>query len=255
MTSPNFSYKKTPFFIMQLIKDFKFSIRDTTQWIQIVFLAGLVAIYLFNLYKLPKELYNLRQLIYYLNIFFIGLILSAIGARLILPVVSVEGRGFWLYKSAPVSIKKYLLYKFFIYGFFIIAIGLMVSIATIKMLNPGKFVNFLTIFTIALITVVISCIGVGFSAYFADFNIRNQEELLTGLPGIVYMFVSIFFIGMIFLLESDIIKMYYISQIVKTKYFYLKNYLINFIFIILISFLFSFIPLLAGIKRLEEIEI
>ncbi|HPD18213.1 MAG TPA: hypothetical protein PLF61_00975, partial [Candidatus Goldiibacteriota bacterium] len=153
----NMSYKKTSFFINQMAKDFKFSIRDTTQWIQIVFLAGLVVIYLFNLYKLPEELYNLKQFIFYLNIFFIGLILSAIGARLILPVVSVEGRGFWIYKSAPISIKRYLLYKLFIYCIFIFVIGLLVSTVSIKILNPGSFINFLTIFTISIITIVISC--------------------------------------------------------------------------------------------------
>lgn len=251
----DFSYEKTSVFVNQLIKDFRWSIRDTTQWIQIVFLAGLIAIYLFNLYKLPKELYNLRQFIYYLNIFFIGLILSAVGARLILPSVSIEGRSFWLYKSAPISIRKYLFLKLIEYGIFILITGLLIAILSIKILNPGPFVNFLTIFTISTITIVISCIGVGLSSYFADFNIKNQEDILTGVPGIVYMFISIFFIFMIFLLESDIIKTYYISQIVKTKVFNIKFYTTNFVFIFLLSLIFSVLPLWAGIKRLEEIEI
>lgn len=251
----DFSYEKRSVFVNQFIKDLKRSIRDTTQWIQIVFLAGLIVIYLFNLYKLPKELYNLKQLIYYLNIFFIGLILSAIGARLILPSVSIEGRSFWLYKSAPVSIRKYLFLKLIEYGIFILITGLFVTIVSIKILNPSPFVNFLTIFTISTIIIVISCIGVGLSCYFVDFNIKNPEDILTGVPGIVYMFISLFFIFMIFLLESDIIKMYYISQIVKTKIFHVKFYTLNFIFIFLLSLIFSVLSLWIGIKRLEEIEI
>jgi len=251
----DFSYNKQYFFVAQLIKDLKYSFRDTTQWIQIVFLLGLIAIYLFNLYKLPKELYNLKQLIYFLNIFFVGLILSAVGARLILPSVSAEGRSFWLYKSAPVSLKKYLFYKLIIYGFFIFLVGLLIAVISTKILKPGNFVFLLTLFTILIITIVLSFIGVGLSGYFVDFNIKNYEDLLTGVPGIVYMFVSMFFILLIFLLESDIIKMYYISQIVKTKVFEIKNYVINFIFIFLFSILFSILPLLAGIKRLEKIEV
>jgi hypothetical protein len=112
----------------------------------------------------------------------------------------------------------------------------------------------LTLFTISTITIVISCIGVGFSGYFADFSIKNQEEIMTGVPGIVYIFVSILFIFLIFLLESKIIKMYYISQIVKTKIFDIKNYTINLILIFLLSLLFSISPLLAGIKKLETKE-
>ncbi|HPD19437.1 MAG TPA: hypothetical protein PLF61_07220, partial [Candidatus Goldiibacteriota bacterium] len=86
-------------------------------------------------------------------------------------------------------------------------------------------------------------------------NIKNQEDMLTGVPGMVYMFASMFFIFLIFLLEADVIKVYYISQIVKTKTFYVRNYFINFALIILFSFLFSFIPLVAGIKKLEKVEI
>lgn len=251
----DFSYEKRNIFINQIIKDIRWSIRDTSQWIQIVFLAGLIAIYLFNLYKLPRELYNLKQFIYYLNIFFIGLISSAVAARLILPSISIEGRSFWLYKSAPVSIKRYLIIKLTEYGIFILIIGLLVAIVSIKILKPGYFVNFLTIFTIITITIVISCLGVGLGAYFADFNIKSPEDILTGIPGIVYMFVSLFFILVIFFLEAEIIKMYYISQIVKTKVFDIKHYFTNFVFIFLLSFLFSFVPLLAGIKKLEEKEI
>ncbi|MCX8093651.1 MAG: hypothetical protein N3E50_05740, partial [Candidatus Goldbacteria bacterium] len=249
------NYRRKNFFINQLIKDLKWSLRDTTRWMQIVFLGGLIAIYLFNLYKLPEELYNLRQMIYYLNIFFIGLILSAISARLILPSISIEGRSFWIYKAAPVSLSKYIFYKLFEYGIFIFLLGTFITFISIKILKPENFVVFLTVFTISAITIVISCMGVGFSGYFADFNIKNQEDILTGVPGIVYMFVSIFFILLIFLLESDIIKMYYISQLVKTKIFEIKRYTINFILIFFISFLFSVLPIWAGIKRLKEIEI
>jgi hypothetical protein len=97
--------------------------------------------------------------------------------------------------------------------------------------------------------------GMGFSGYFADFNIKNQEDMLTGVPGMVYMFASMVFIFIIFLLESDVIKVYYISQLVKTKTFDVGHYFINFALIILFSFLFSFIPLAAGIKKLEKMEI
>ena len=83
----NYMYRKRGAFVSQLLKDLKYLLRDTSQWIQVVFLCGLVFIYLFNLYKLPQELYGLRDFIYFLNIAFIGLIMSAIGARFVLPVI------------------------------------------------------------------------------------------------------------------------------------------------------------------------
>ena len=96
--SKNYRYERRAFFLSQLSKDLKYLVRDTSQWIQVVFLFGLVFIYLFNIYKLPADLYGLKDFIFFLNIAFIGLILTAVGARFVLPVISNEGRSFWIYQ-------------------------------------------------------------------------------------------------------------------------------------------------------------
>ena len=173
-------YYERPVFLAQLIKDLKYLLRDTSQWIQVVFLMGIVFIYLFNLYKLPAELYGLKDFIFFLNIGFIGLVLSAVGARFVLPVISTEGKGFWIFRSSPVGMKEYMLYKLVAYGALMVLIGQIVATVSVYILKPGGFVAGLTYFSTFFITAVIASAGLGLGGYFANFNIRNPEELMTG---------------------------------------------------------------------------
>jgi ABC-2 type transport system permease protein len=251
----SYVYVKRGAFASQLIKDFKYLLRDTSQWIQVVFLCGLVFIYLFNLYKLPSELYGLRDFIYFLNIAFIGLIMSAIGARFVLPVISNEGRSFWMYKTAPVTMKQYVLRKAFVYGIPLVFTGLVVALVSVKVLKSNAFVNYLTFFSIICVTAVIAAVGTGFGAYFADFNIKNPEELVTGAAGLAYMFVSFIFTALVLFLESGVIKAYYMSRLVKAYTFIPADYWTNFALVGIIAAVVSVSALWAGVAKLEKLEI
>lgn len=250
-----FAIKKTEEFLTLLKKDIKYIIRDTTQWIQLVFLFGIIFLYLFNIYKLPADLFNLREVIYFLNIGFIGLVMSAVGARLILPVISMEGKSFWIVKTLPLTIKKYIFYKLLIYTIFIVSTGLLISILSLNLLKTDKIINFITVFSTVLITSVIAGCGIGLGAVFADFKIKNPEDLITGIAGLFYMFITFLFIALLLFLEAGPVKDYYLSKILKFKEFNIAKYFINFILIIIIAFLTVGISVWAGIKRLEKLEI
>ncbi len=251
----SFVYKKTNEFSVLLKKDVKYIIRDTTQWIQLVFLFGIIFLYLFNIYKLPADLFNLREVIFFLNIGFIGLVMSAVGARLILPVISMEGRSFWILKTIPISIKKYVIYKFIIYTFFIVTTGLIISFLSLNLLKTHKLINFITIFSTVLITFVIAGCAIGLGAVFADFKIKNPEDLITGIAGLFYMFVTFLFIALLLFLEAGFVKDYYLSKILKFKEFHIEKYFLNYILIIIIAFFIIGISMWAGIKKLEKIEV
>ncbi len=250
-----FIFKKTNEFITMLKKDIKYLIRDTTQWIQLVFLFGIIFLYLFNIYKLPADVFNLKEVIYFLNIGFIGLVLSAVGARLILPIISMEGRSFWIIKTMPVSIKKYVFYKVIIYTVFIIITGLIISILSLNLLKTHKLINFITIFSTILITFVVAGCGIGLGAVFADFKIKNPEDLITGIAGLFYMFITFLFIAFLLYLEAGFVKDYYLSRILKFKEFHIEKYFFNFIIIVIIAFLMVGFSVWAGIKKLEKLEV
>lgn len=89
-----------------VLKDVKLFFRDATQWSQLILLAVLVVVYVFNVKALP--LFSGEQiprfyvtLVAFLNLGLSGFVLASIAARFIFPAVSLEGRHMWLLRSSP----------------------------------------------------------------------------------------------------------------------------------------------------------
>ncbi len=252
--SPDYKYIKHHMFTAQSLKDGKYLLRDTSQWIQVVFLAGIVFIYLFNLYKLPAELFGLKDFIFFLNIGFIGMVLAAVGSRFVLPVISTEGNGFWIFKTAPVTMARYVMYKFLVYSVPLILTGQLVAVISINILKPGQFVNYLTMYSTFFITLVIASVGIGFGAYFANFNIKNPEDLITGAAGLAYMFLSFMYVALVLFIEAGIVKDYYMAQLVRAQVFKPFSYMLNYALIMITALAISVPALLSGINKLKKME-
>ena len=80
-----------------VLKDVKLFFRDTTQWSQLILLAVLIVVYLFNIKALPLHRgepvgFFYVTLVSFLNLGLAGFVLAAIAARFIFPAVSLEGR-------------------------------------------------------------------------------------------------------------------------------------------------------------------
>ncbi|HPN64830.1 MAG TPA: hypothetical protein PK247_06475 [Candidatus Goldiibacteriota bacterium] len=249
------AFTRRRIFLSQLIKDLKYLVRDTSQWIQVVFLFGVVAIYLFNMYKMPSELFDLKNVIYFLNIGFIGFIISAIGSRFILPVISVEGRAFWIYRSAPTTMTKYVIDKFIAYGIPMMIIGMLIAFLSIRILKSDPFINMVTVFSTFFVTLVIAGTGTGFGAYFANFKIKNPEELITGAAGLSYMFLTSLYIGALLMLIARPVRTYYMSTLVKAYKFDAMEFWWMFLAAAVLAVLITVLSLWAGIKRLKKMEI
>ena len=81
-----------------VLKDLRVFFRDTTQWSQLILLAVLLVVYVFNIKTLP--LFTGEQvpvffvsLVVFLNQGLAGFVLAAIAARFVFPAVSLEGQA------------------------------------------------------------------------------------------------------------------------------------------------------------------
>ena len=89
----------TPFGIVRrelVLKELRLFFRDTTQWSQLILLAVLVVVYVFNIKYLPLRgegvTFFLVNVVPFLNLVLAGFVLASIAARFIFPGVSLEGR-------------------------------------------------------------------------------------------------------------------------------------------------------------------
>ena len=90
------------------VKDIKLFWRDPTQWSQFVIFFGIMAIYTANLRGTSKfyEEEMWRSWIACLNVGSVTLILATLTSRFVFPLVSLEGRRFWIIGLAPLTFRS-----------------------------------------------------------------------------------------------------------------------------------------------------
>ena len=183
-----------------MVKDVKAFFRDTTQWSQLLLLTALVVIYLYNfrvlpLKSLPIPSFFLQNVISFLNLALAGFVLTAVGARFVFPAVSLEGKAFWLIRSAPVTLESYLWSKFWAALVPLLVVAEVLVLVTNTFLEVDRFTMALSVASIFMITLGVTSLGVGIGTLYPRFNVPNPATISTGFGGIVYMIVTLLYIA------------------------------------------------------------
>jgi len=196
-----------------LLKDVKTFIREPAQWGQVLLLGALVFLYLFNISRIPKESYyyygELKGLLFFLNTGFIGLILTAVAARFLFPLVSLEGRSFELLRLAPISMRRYLWTRWAAGTVPLMVLSMGLVGFSVPMLGVDRFATVVAVVTMAGMTLAVAALAVGCGAAFAKFRISNPEEIVTSAGGFAYMAFSALYIVAVLVLEAQPVRVHY----------------------------------------------
>lgn len=182
-----------------LVKDSKSLLRDPGQWSQLLIFFGVLGIYIANIRTLPYRLNvgNARNTIAILNLAATSLVLSTFTGRFIFPLVSLEGKRFWILGLAPVRRRRILQGKFF-FAFF----GSLLVSETLIMLS-GFILEFPPSMMLADAVVVLSicsglsAISVGLGARYPNLKEDNPAKIVAGFGGTLNLIVSMFYIAVI----------------------------------------------------------
>jgi len=245
-----------------LLKEVKSFLRNTSQWSQLFLLAALMVIYIFNfrvlpLDQIPFDKFHLKNAISYLNMGLSGFVLSALCARFVYPMVSLEGKCFWIIKSAPISLKRFLWTKFWLAWPGLVIIAEALILITNSYLKVGAVVFWVSAITIFILSFAIVGLALGLGALYPRFNIDNPAKIAVGFGGVVYMILSMIMIFLVVVIEAY-----------PTYLFYVANYTSNSLsvwaypsaifagaVVIFLSIFGCLIPVRAGIKSLENLEV
>jgi len=140
------------------------------------------------------------------------------------------------------------------YGTPLVITGQVVGLISIAILKPGVYISALTLYSAFFITIVTAAVGAGFGAYFARFNIKNPEELITGPAGLSYMFVTFLFVAGVLACEAGVVKDYYLHMMVRAVVFDPWKYIFNYSIIAAAAVAVSWAGLAAGINKLNKME-
>jgi ABC-2 type transport system permease protein len=188
-------------------KEVKTFFRDQTQWPQLILIAALIFIYIYNFSVLPLEraaveTFYLQNVISFLNVILTVFVLVAVAARFLYPAVSLEGYSFWIVKAAPISVRTFLWIKFAVYCLPLLIFAETLIIVTNWLLHVSPFMMILSAVTVSLIVPAIVCLGIGMGAAYPDFHGDNPAQSMTSFGGLLFMILSALFTGVIVVLEA-----------------------------------------------------
>jgi len=182
-----------------LVKDIKLFWRDPTQWSQFVIFFGIMAIYIANLRNTSRyyEEEKWRIWISCLNVGAISLILATLTSRFVYPLVSLEGRRFWILGLAPLTYRQLVWQKFWLSvlstsGF---TVGLALLSGTMLRLEPVYF--FLTVYSVVAINFGLAGLAVGLGTLYPTFTEDNPARIVSGMGGTLNLLVSVAYIALI----------------------------------------------------------
>lgn len=190
-----------------ILKDLRLFFRDTTQWSQLILLAVLLIVYIFNIQALPlftgeQVPYALVTMVMFLNQGLAGFVLAAIAARFVFPSVSLEGRQLWLLKSSPLDLRALLWSKYWIGTIPLLVLAVAITLVTGQILQASAFMVSISVLTILGFTLAVAAMALGFGTLYPQFESENAAQIPTSFGGLVFMMSAVLMLGLITVIEA-----------------------------------------------------
>ncbi len=246
-----------------ILKDLRTFRRDPAQWSQFLIFFGLLAFYFINIRRLSydTEHASWRNLISFLNLSVTALILSTFTSRFIFPLLSLEGRNFWVLGLLPLERASILWGKFaFSSGISLVATEVLVVLSDL-MLRMVPAMILLHVGMVAILCFGLSGISVGLGARLPNLKEDDPSKIAAGFGGTLNLLVSLVFIAAIVTSLALPCHLYYFGQdnpdyssqaITESQFHFWLSVAIG--VSLVVGILGTILPLRIGIKSFEKIE-
>ncbi|MFH0793623.1 MAG: hypothetical protein V2A74_06275 [bacterium] len=183
-------------------KDVKTFWRDPAQWGQLIILFGLLFIYIANLRGAAMQAGNFniflprwQLLLSFFNMGATCFILSILTTRFVYPLLSLEGKQFWVIGLAPFPREKLIWEKYWLCWFTTFALSETLMLFSNWVLKVEPFMMWLSVGTILLMSFALTSLAVGLGAISPNFKEDNPARIANGLGGTLNVILSLIFIG------------------------------------------------------------
>jgi ABC-2 type transport system permease protein len=176
-----------------VVKDFRTFRRDPSQWALIAIFGGLIFLGVRNFRQyINADLEGMdKYIVGIVNLAGISILLCAGLSRFIFPLISLEGRKFWILGLLPISRRQILVGKFAFAatGTVVIGLSLVVGSELLLQLPIGGII----IHTVAIVSIALGLSGlnVGLGAYMPNFRETDPSKIVAGFSGTVNMVIGL----------------------------------------------------------------
>jgi ABC-2 type transport system permease protein len=187
-----------------LLKDVRVFRRDPLQWSQFVVLICLLFLYFTNVHPVgfTIRLSQWVNVVSFMNLSVVGLLMSTFTTRFVFPLVSLEGRRFWLLGLLPLKRDSILWAKFlFSVGCLLVPCGLLILLSDWRLGVPPVLMAQHQA-TSLLLCLGLSGIGVGLGARLPLITEQSPSRIAAGFGGTLNLVISTLFIVLVLVLAT-----------------------------------------------------
>jgi ABC-2 type transport system permease protein len=184
-----------------LVKDLRLFRRDISQWSQFLIFFGLLGLYFFNLRSFNYH-NAYASMIGFLNLAVVGLILSTFTTRFVYPMISLEGRRFWILGLMPVH-RDLIVWSKFLFSFLggLLPCTLLVLLSD-SMLGLSWPLIALHEYCCLLLCLGLSGIAVGLGARMPELRESSPSKIASGFGGTLCLVLSSLFIMLVVIVAA-----------------------------------------------------
>jgi ABC-2 type transport system permease protein len=180
-----------------IVKDFRTFRRDPAQWAQIVIFVGLASLYFTNIGRIQQQAIGRstqKNLISLLNLSATAFLLCAYTGRFIYPMLSLEGRKFWILGLLPLKRERLLWGKFAFSAVGALLIAEFVVVFSDLMLGMSWITIALHALIAAVLALGLSGLSVGLGAWMPNFQENDPSKLAVGFGGTLNLVAGLLFL-------------------------------------------------------------
>jgi ABC-2 type transport system permease protein len=183
-----------------IVKDFRTFRRDPAQWAQILIFLGLACLYFTNIgrfYQQDVSRATQKNIISLLNLCAASFMLCAYTGRFIFPMLSLEGRKFWILGLLPLERDRLLLGKFAFSAIGCLLVAEFVVFLSDLMLDMGWATLGLHTLAAAVLALGLSGLSVGLGAWMPNFQESDPSKLAVGFGGTLNLVAGLLFLVLV----------------------------------------------------------
>jgi ABC-2 type transport system permease protein len=189
-----------------IVKDLRTFRRDPAQWAQILIfvgLAGLYFIYVGRFYQQDASRTAAQtSVVSLMNLSATAFLLCAYTGRFIYPLISLEGRKFWILGLLPLKRERLLVGKFAYSAILCLLVGESVVVFSDLMLGMAWLTVGLHALAVAVLALGLSGLSVGLGGALPNFKESNPSKLAVGFGGTLNLVAGLLFLLLIIVLMA-----------------------------------------------------
>jgi ABC-2 type transport system permease protein len=188
-----------------------------------------------------------------LNVGAVSLILATLTSRFVFPLVSLEGKRFWILGLAPLTYSQLVWQKFWLSVACTSVFTVALAALSGYMLDLAPIYYFLTVYSVVATNFGLSGLAVGLGTLYPNFQEDNPARIVSGMGGTLNLLLSVGYITLVVAAQCLVLQWNLLEMFSSPGLFPVA---MGGALVVItgLSLLCTFVPMRLGLRNLESME-